>query len=197
VPGDSDVVAGLLLDTANHFMSVSTILMMIDELALNRFNVLHWHIEDSYSFPLQSARYPALASAGAWRSDSVYSSDDVGRVVDYARLRGVRVVVELDVPGHAYSWGLGYPGVTVPCPDQVRGTDIGTINSVGLDPTKPETFDMVEGLIGELASAFPDVYFHLGGDEVQFDCWNHSKVLHDRLSAHTFSIFTIGCRLIT
>ena len=45
---------GLMLDTANHFFPVETLLDEIDQMAANKMNVLHWHIVDSYS-----ARPPA------------------------------------------------------------------------------------------------------------------------------------------
>ena len=97
---------GVLLDTANHWFPVNDLLRTIDALATNKMNVFHWHMVDSYSFPFVSASYPELSAKGAWHATAVYTHDDVRAVVEHARLRGVRVVPELDFPGHAYSFGL-------------------------------------------------------------------------------------------
>ena len=43
-----------------------------------------------------------------------------------------------------------------------------------LDPSNNQTFEVVERLLTELAGIFPDTTFHLGGDEVHFQCWNNS-----------------------
>jgi hexosaminidase len=168
-------IQGLLLDTANHFLSVPTVLDIVGEMAYNRLNVLHWHIEDSYSFPFASESFPRLAQSGAWSETDVYTHADVSSVVEYARLRGVRVVLELDVPGHTYSWGLSYPNATIPCPHAVKA-DIGSINSVGLDPSNEEAYQIVGGLLQEFMKLAADEYLHLGGDEVKFECWNKSEV---------------------
>ena len=148
--GPTLTVAGLLLDTANHFISPPAIKTIVSEMADNRLNVLHWHIEDSYSFPYVSRAFPALSKAGAWDPSATYSPEDIASITEHARVRGVRVVMELDVPGHTYSWGLAYPALTIPCPATMTGTDIGSINSVGLDPSNNDTYTLVRGLLDEL-----------------------------------------------
>ena len=60
----------------------------------------------------------------------------MARVLAYAADRGVRTVAELDTPGHAFSMGLAFPNVTVPCTGVALDTDIGPINVVPLDPTR-------------------------------------------------------------
>ncbi|KAJ3204345.1 hypothetical protein HDU67_009639, partial [Dinochytrium kinnereticum] len=104
---------GLLIDSSRHYIPVPAILRTIDGLAATKLNVLHWHIVDSQSFPVMSETIPNLSAAGAYSSFQVYTKDDVLRIVRYAEDRGVRIVPEFDVPGHAYSWGLGVPGLTV------------------------------------------------------------------------------------
>jgi hexosaminidase len=62
-----------------------------------------WHVSDSQSFPLQVLSHPRLWTA-AFTPGERYLQSDVADVVEYARLRGIRVIVEFDVPGHAQSW---------------------------------------------------------------------------------------------
>ena len=40
------------------------------------------------------------------------------------------------------------------------------INNVPLNPTRPETMSLVEGLLKEMSGLFTDNFFHVGGDEV-------------------------------
>ena len=70
--------------------------------------------------------------------------------------------------GHTASWGKGYPELLTDCYDaQERPTGLkGPIN-----PARNETYALLWQLLREAATAFPDSYIHLGGDEVPFDCW--------------------------
>ncbi|TRY95334.1 hypothetical protein DNTS_034097 [Danionella cerebrum] len=86
----------------------------------------------------------------------IYTQSDVKRVIEHARMRGIRVVPEFDSPGHTQSWGRG----SVPS---------GTFGP--LDPTVDSTYQFMERLLKEVKIVFPDSYLHLGGDEVSFSCW--------------------------
>jgi hexosaminidase len=88
--------------TCRHFLPLQTIYTIIDSITMAKMNVLHWHIVDWQSWPLESEAYPALWDA-AWSSTEKYTFEDVASVVEYARQRGVRVVPEFDTPGHAGS----------------------------------------------------------------------------------------------
>ena len=70
--------------------------------------------------------------------------------------------------GHTASWGKGYPELLTDCYDaQERPTGLkGPVN-----PARNETYALLWKLLREAATAFPDSYIHLGGDEVPFDCW--------------------------
>ena len=139
---------GVMLDTARHFLPVRTMLHFLDAMEMNKLNVLHWHITDSQSFPLRTNRTPALA-LGAYDPSLTYSSADVRQIVASAADRGIRVVPELDSPGHATSWAAGYPSATLHACQT-------------LDPAANATYILLDALIGEVAELFPDRYLHIG-----------------------------------
>eukprot|EP01133_Synstelium_polycarpum_P014551 gene14551-17197_t len=93
---------GISLDTSRHYIPVITLYELLDSLEFAKMNVFHWHIVDAQSFPLQSLLFPKLWK-GAWSPSQVYTQTDVFKIVQYAKDRGIRVVVEIDMPGHAYS----------------------------------------------------------------------------------------------
>ena len=51
---------GVMLDTSRHFLPKSLILDNLDLMEMNKFNVFHWHMTDSQSFPYQSAKFPEM-----------------------------------------------------------------------------------------------------------------------------------------
>lgn len=154
---------GLMLDPARHFLPLDTLLRTLDAMALFKLNVLHLHLSDDQGFRFASRRYPELASA------EHYSQTELERLVGYAADLGIRVVPELDVPGHAAAWLEAHPewGNRTPAPTRRFG-----VHRECLDPTRPAVRDAVAALFGEIAEVFPDAYVHLGGDEVHPDWWS-------------------------
>lgn len=57
---------GVLIDTSRHYLPLKLIQQALDAMACNIFNVLHWHITDDESFPLQLDCCPELAEKGAF-----------------------------------------------------------------------------------------------------------------------------------
>lgn len=158
---------GFLIDTSRHYLKLPVIFKFLDALSYSKFNVLHWHIVDDQSFPFVSETYPELSNVGAWNNKThVYTKDDVAQILEYARLRGIRVVPEFDTPGHAFSW-RGIKNLLTPCYSGGKPTgQYGPIN-----PIIDSNYDFLEGFFKEVAGRFPDKYLHLGGDEVPFTCW--------------------------
>ncbi|XP_055548093.1 beta-hexosaminidase subunit beta-like [Wyeomyia smithii] len=156
---------GLLVDTSRHFVPVCTLLKILDGMAYNKLNVFHWHIVDDHSFPYQSQVYPELSAKGAYHPSMVYTPEDVKKIIEEARQRGIRVMVEYDTPGHTRSWGVSHPELLTTCHDEYEGK-LGP-----MDPTKELTYTFLFNLFQEVVKVFPDQYVHLGGDEVGFECW--------------------------
>jgi len=89
-----------MIDTSRHYYPIEVILQHLDAMAYSKFNVLHWHIVDSISYPYQSTLFPEMSRQGAYSPSHVYTADDFKIVVEYAQQRGIRVIPEFDTPGH-------------------------------------------------------------------------------------------------
>ena len=102
----------------------------------------------------------------------MYTVADQLKVVEYARFRGVRVILETDLPGHSTSWSLALPDIFISCG---RGghADYNGMTRV-IDPTLNATWKFLDEFLGEFGARFPDKYIHLGGDEVSVSCFNNS-----------------------
>lgn len=166
---------GLMVDTARHFQPVPALLQLLDGMAASGLNVFHWHLTDAQAFPWNATVAPELVK-GAYRPDLTYQRADLEAVVAYAADRAIRVLPEIDMPGHAASVAVGRPDVVVSCAptDSAPGYDGSCQSSSQLDPSNNATFELLDALFGELAQIFPDKYLHLGGDEVQISCYNSS-----------------------
>jgi len=90
---------GFLIDTSRHFIPKKIIFAFLDAMSYSKFNVLHWHMVDDPSFPYESTSFPALHKKGAFTRKHVYRQKDVQDVIEYANLRGIRVMPEFDTPG--------------------------------------------------------------------------------------------------
>ena len=98
----------------------------------------------------------------------IFGKFDFSKIIEEARIRGIRVIPEFDTPGHTKSWELGQPGLLTPCED--NGKETGIFGP--MDPTSDSTFEFLNALFEEIVNKFPDNYLHLGGDEIDLkSCW--------------------------
>ncbi len=172
---------GLLIDVARHWMPLPVLQRNLDAMAALKMNILHLHASDDQGFRIESRRFPKLHQLG---SDGHYfTQDQIRELVAYARDRGIRIVPEFDMPGHATSWLVGYPELAgVPGPYQIERT--WGIFDPCIDPTREQVYRFLDAFVGEMTALFPDRYFHIGGDEVNGNQWKASPAVQDFMSKH-------------
>ncbi|KXN74561.1 glycoside hydrolase family 20 protein, partial [Conidiobolus coronatus NRRL 28638] len=157
-------------------MSVKAIKRVIDAMSYNKLNVLHWHILDSNDFNFKSKSHPKLwKSMKVVEEEELYTYEIIKELVEYGLDRAVRIIPEVEAPGHSYSIGKAYPDLgTSLNEDDWRFYGPGP-PSGQLDPTNPKSSQIVKDLIDEFAQLFPDNYIHLSGDEINNNSWDSSE----------------------
>lgn len=173
---------GILVDPARHFMSVDALKRNIDAMAAVKMNVLHWHLTDDQGWRIESKVYPQLHQQGS--EGMYYTQDQVREIVAYCADRGIRVVPEFDVPGHATTWVMAFPELASSPYQYMRDKEAGKqpapyalerkagIHDATLDPTLPKTYEVMGNFFAEMCALFPDAYMHIGGDENEGKQWD-------------------------
>ncbi|MFI5765831.1 beta-N-acetylhexosaminidase [Streptomyces sp. NPDC051563] len=194
---------GLMLDVARHFLPKDGVLRYIDLLAAHKLNVLHLHLTDDQGWRMEVKRYPRLTEVGSWRARSrwghrasplwretphggFYTQDDLREIVAYAAERHVRVVPEIDVPGHSQAAIAAYPELGNA--DVVDTAALGVwddwgVNENVLAPTEA-VLRFYEGVFEELLEVFPaevSPFVHVGGDECPKTQWKASALAQERI----------------
>jgi len=168
---------GVLLDTARHFLGKTAILRVIDEMSWYKLNVLQIHFTDGDSWTLEIPEFPELVKQGVARGRSgfvygeklqpfYYSTKDIQEIVAYAAARHVKVVPEIEMPGHFEAALRAYPSMKCKCPGGGRVFCIGN----------PETVRFGEKVLDRVCELFPSDVIHFGGDECTRKFWKECPV---------------------
>lgn len=179
---------GLLIDTSRNYVSVPVIKKIIDAMSYDKLNVFHWHLTDTHSFPFVSTREPRLALYGAYSPAKVYRPEDIKELVHYATVRGVKIVPEFDAPAHVgsgWEWGeragMGQLALCVnkePWPTYCVEPPCGILN-----PVNDNIYSVLSNIYQDMNDLFKSDIFHMGGDEVNFSCWNETTEITNWLKA--------------
>ncbi|MCD8353012.1 MAG: beta-N-acetylhexosaminidase [Clostridiales bacterium] len=157
---------GVLMDCARHFFPASEVKKVIEESALAKLNVFHWHLVDDQGWRIESKKFPLLQET----SGDYYTQEEIADVCAYAQERGVEVVPEIDMPGHVTSLLAAYPQYSC-SGKKVHVAKGGGIFPIILCPGQDATFTFLEELLDELLPLFPGPRVHLGGDEAPKNEW--------------------------
>ena len=153
------------LDVSRHFFGVNFVKRFIDLLALHKQNVFHWHLTDDHGWRLQINRYPELTREGA-----CYSQAEVREVVTFAAARGIQVVPEIELPGHALAVLAAYPMFACTEGPFHVAHEWGVFDDVfcvGND----DTLAFLRDVFDEVLDIFPSQFIHVGGDECPKARW--------------------------
>ncbi len=160
---------GLMMDIARHFQPMEVVKRNLDAMAAVKLNVFHWHLTEDQGFRIESKKFPKLHQLGS--DGNFYTQEQAREVIAYAAARGIRVVPEFDLPGHATAWLVGHPELgSAPGPYTIERRP--GIFEPSLDPTREEVYKFLEVFFTEMAALFPDAYMHIGGDENTGKQWN-------------------------
>jgi len=172
---------GLLIDASRHFIPIDVLKRNLDAMTAVKMNVLHWHLSDDQGFRVESKVFPKLQGMGS--GGQFYTQAEVRDLIAYAHDRGIRVIPEFDIPGHATAWYVGYPELASG-PGQYSSERRGGIFDAIMDPTQERTYKFLDQFIAEMAKLFPDAYFHIGGDEVNGKQWDANPKIQQFMKAH-------------
>ena len=135
---------------------------------------------------------PLVAEAGAFSADQVYHPGDIATIVQYATDRGVRVVPEIDTPGHSRALGLApIYNEAIACRETTGDTwplycvepPCGQLN-----PAVPAMYSLLTGVFADVRGMFADEYFHVGFDEINFACWESDSCALTQLCPYSCAV---------
>ncbi len=179
---------GMLLDCCRHFFSVETVKKYIDLLSLYKMNTLHWHLTEDQGWRIEIDAYPKLTEVGAWRTEKdrsryggYYTKEEIKEVVSYAATRGINVIPEIELPGHAQAALSAYPEYSC------KGSDIEVANDWGVFKEiycagNDSTFIFLETILSEVLELFPSKQIHIGGDEAPKYRWERCEKCQKRIA---------------
>ena len=170
---------GLHLDVSRHFFDFKFVKRYLDWMAHAKLNKFHWHLSDDQGWRLESKKFPRLHEVGAWRKEAngsihggYYTRRQIKAVLDHAALRGIEVIPEIDIPGHAMAILAAYPDLAC-FPRDFETLNVWGISEDILCAGKDEVIDWLKELFSEVAELFPGRYVHLGGDEAPKQRWQN------------------------
>ena len=170
---------GVHLDESRHFFGKETVKRTLETMSRFKLNVFHWHLIDDSGWRLEIPGHPELTRAGAtrtakkgyrWLKDTfdgaygpfAYSAADVREILAFAAARHIRVVPEVELPGHsAHILKTCCPQFA--CDPRKPGGVFCLGNEAGMK--------FLEDVVSSVAALFPGDAVHIGGDEADKSGW--------------------------
>jgi hexosaminidase len=212
-----------MLDVARNFHSKNDVLRVLEVMSLYKLNVLHFHLTDDEGWRLEIPSLPELTAVGGHRAHGVdesaalqpaygsgpdvadsagsgfYTKKDFIEILQYATARHIRVVPEIETPGHARaalkSMEARYARLmkeghkeeasayrlTDP-DDQSDYNSVQNWNDNVINVALPSVYRFLDKVVEEVQAMYKEAgapleYVHMGGDEVPAGVWEKSPVV--------------------
>ena len=176
---------GLHVDVSRHFRSLEFLKKQVDAMAMFKMNRMHLHLTDAAGWRMQIDAYPRLTSFAAWRPQATwkewwagnrhyadegtdeanggyYTKEQMRELVEYARLKHIEIIPEIEMPSHSEEVLAAYPELG--CNGEAyKDSDFCVGNE--------EVYTFLETVLAEVMDVFPSKYIHIGGDEAGKQHW--------------------------
>lgn len=156
----------LMVDLARQWHPFEQLFDYVDLCWFYKIPYLHLHFIDDQSYTLPSDLFPKAPTP-----DRSYTKAEIAELNAYALSRGIELIPEIEVPGHATAMVSAYPELfdCVPMEGDAAAFSHNIIN-VG----KPGLMDTLKAFVQEILEMFPHSrYLHIGGDEAIIEEWEH------------------------
>ena len=177
---------GFMLDVCRTWMSKEAVMEYIDLLAYHKINSLRLHLTDDEAWRLEIKSHPELAEIGGFRGgDSpiwprygkwnerwggYYTQEDMREIIEYAHVRNIEVLPEIDLPGHSLCIATIHPEILCNYAPKTSAA-FGYDTRSAFCASREENYALLEDILREVCELFPSKYIHIGGDEVDMSQW--------------------------
>ena len=177
---------GFMLDVCRTWMDKEAVMEYIDLLAYHKINSLRLHLTDDEAWRIEIKSHPELAEIGGFRGgDSpiwprygkwnerwggYYTQEDMREIIEYARVRNIEIVPEIDLPGHSLCITTMHPEILcnyTPKTSSAFGYDTRSVFCA----SREENYTLLDDILREVCELSPSHYIHIGGDEVDMSQW--------------------------
>lgn len=177
---------GFMLDVSRTWMDADKVKLFIERLAHHKINKLHLHLSDDEGWRIEIKSHPELTEIGGFRGvgspvaarygkwqeryGGFFTQEQMRDIVEYAAVRNVEIIPEIDLPGHSHNLARVKPEVLCNYTPSTEASDGYDMRSV-LCVSKESNYALLDDIFRELADIFPSQWVHIGGDEVSAAQW--------------------------
>ena len=180
---------GMHLDCARQFYTIDEIKRLLDYMSFFKLNRFHWHLTDNEAWRVELECYPNLTKVGAFRgyneaippfygtgydkNGGYYSRADVKELIEYAKLRNIEIMPEIDLPAHSWTLLQIMPELRDSSTNMIA-EDVGNYPNNTINPALEETHIFLKKILEELSDIFSFNIIHVGVDERPKESWEGS-----------------------